>query len=174
MASINDQPQNLNFLSPLGYKFILSKIPNFVYFVQSVDFPITKLNETKGIQTPFSRITVPGDHLSYTNLSVTFKIDEDMKGYFEIFDWITAIGKPDNFDQYKGIAAQSRTSGLGTLVDANLLVLSSAMQPNIKITFQDLLPISISGPKFDSTQTDVNYVTATAVFKFNQITYERL
>ena len=97
-----------------------------------------------------------------------------MKDYFEIYDWIIATGFPENFDQYKKIAQNPQTSGRGVIVDADLLILSSTMRPNIKITFNDVIPVSLSGFKFDSTATDVNYVTATAEFKYRQYKYERL
>jgi hypothetical protein len=116
---------------------------------------------------------IPGDHLTYDNFSITFKIDENMEGYFEMHDWIKAIGKPNSFDEYKAIAAQTKTSGQGVLVNADLIILNSAMQPNIKVTFSDIVPVSISGFKFDSTETDVNYLTATAEFKYFQYNYTR-
>jgi hypothetical protein len=47
------------------------------------------------------------------------------------------------------------------------------MQPNIKVTFTDIVPVSISGFKFNSTETDVNYLTATAEFKYFQYNYTR-
>ena len=173
MATYPGQPTDLNFLSPLGFKFVITKLPNLEYFVQSFDFPQLSLNATKDLQTPFSKIMIPGDHLTYDNFSVTFKIDEGMQGYFEMHDWIKAIGKPNSFDEYKAIAAQTKTSGQGVLVNADLIILNSAMQPNIKVTFTDIVPVSISGFKFNSTETDVNYLTATAEFKYFQYNYTR-
>ena len=71
---------------------------------------------------------IPGDHLTYDNFSITFKIDENMEGYFEMHDWIKGIGKPNSFDEYKAIAAQTKTSGQGVMVNADLIILNSAMQ----------------------------------------------
>ena len=172
--SVANQPDNMNFLSPLGFRFTMSKMPNIMYFVQSFDFPELSLNNTNDVQTPFNKIIIPGDHVTFGRFSITFKIDEDMKDYFEIYDWIIATGFPENFDQYKKIAQNPQTSGRGVIVDAYLLILSSTMRPNIKITFNDVIPVSLSGFKFDSTATDVNYVTATAEFKYRQYKYERL
>lgn len=172
--SIPNQPDNLNFLSPFGFRFTMSKMPNIMYFVQSFDFPRLSLNTTKDIQTPFNKIMMAGDHVDFDNFSITFKIDENMKDYFEIYDWIIATGFPENFDQYKSIAQNPQTSGKGVIVNADLIVLNSAMRPSIKITFSDVLPVSLSGFKFDSTNIELNYITATAEFKYRQYKYERL
>lgn len=181
MSVTSNQPANLNFLSPLGFKFQIHKLPNTVYFLQSFDFPEISLNESDGIQTPFSKIVIPGDHMTWGKFSFDFKIDEDMKNYFEIYDWIVAIAKPDRFDQYqiefsgpKGLRPVVSTLGVGPRVDGDLMILNSALKPNIKVTFIDIIPVSLSGFKFDSTQTDVAYISATASFKYFGYIYERL
>jgi len=172
--STQTQPTNINYLSPLGFKFTINKLPNLEYFVQSIDVPRLSLNATNDVQTPFNKIIIPGDHLSFENFTVTFKIDEDMTSYIELYNWIISVGFPDSFDQYKSIASNSLTSGKGVLVDADLVILNSAMRPNIKITFIDVLPVSISGFEFDSTIEDVRYLTATATFKYREYTINKL
>jgi len=172
--SIPGQPADINFLSPLGYKFTVSKLPNLDYFVQSFDFPRLSLNLTKDIQTPFNKVIVAGDHVTFDTFSLTFKIDENMEGYFELYDWIVGIGKPESFDQYKALVSGGAASGRGVQVDADLIILNGTMNPNIKVTFFDVIPITLSGFKFDSTQQDVNYVTATIDFKYREYQYTRL
>jgi hypothetical protein len=174
MANFPGQPTDINFLSPLGYKLIITKLPNFEYFVQGVKFPQLDLNLTNDLQTPFNKIIIPGDHVTFGQFSVTFKIDENMESYFELYDWIIGIGKPDNFDQYKALASQGQTTGRGVLVNADLLILNGTMNPNIKVTFYDIIPVNISGFDFNSMETDVNYITATATFKYREYTYSRL
>jgi hypothetical protein len=172
--SIIGQPTDINFLSPLGYKFVINKLPNLEYFVQSFNFPELTLNRTGDVQTPFNKIMIAGDHLTYSDFSLTFKIDENMYSYFELVDWMTGLGFPESFDQYAALAAQSETSGYGTIVDADLLILNGTMNPIIKVTFNDVVPVSISGFNFDSKEGDVNYITATATFKYRQYTYTRV
>jgi hypothetical protein len=172
MTNAPNWPQDINFLSPLGFKFTINKLPNFEYFVQSVDFPRLGLNTMQQLQTPFNRITLAGDHVSFDEFTVTFKIDEDMYAYFELYDWIVGAGKPESFDQYN--ALNSKPAGFGVIVDASLIVLNSAMQPNIRITFNDVIPVGLSGFTFDSTREDVSYLTASATFKYRQYVYERV
>jgi hypothetical protein len=170
--SIRSQPTDINFLSPLGFKFNITKNPNVDYFVQSFDFPRITLGTNRNQQTPFGKIQLPGTPLSFDTFSVTFKIDEDMYNYFEIYDWMAGIGTPESFDQYANL--NSQPNGYGVLVNADLIVLNGTMNPNVKITFSDVNPIALSGFKFDSTETDVNYITATAEFSYREYTYTRI
>ena len=44
------QPNNTNFLSQLGAKFVLKKIPNVNYFIQQVALPSVDLGEIQGFK----------------------------------------------------------------------------------------------------------------------------
>lgn len=163
MTAISNQPSNISFLSPLGFKFVIKKAPHVNFFVQSVNLPSVSLGEAD-VETPFSKIPFPGTKLTFGNLSVTFKIDEDMKNYLEMFNWMKELGFPDNFAQYQSIANRSIYTGDGVFSDITLLVTTSAMNPNIEITFFDCFPIDLSELSFDSTSADVDYLTATVTF----------
>ena len=52
--------------------------------------------------------------------------------------------------------------------------MNSGMVPNIEIKFQDLFPISLGDINFTTTDSDVNYVTNTAVFKYKYFTIEKI
>jgi len=41
------------------------------------------------------------------------------------------------------------------------------MNPQINIKFQQVFPISLSAIEFDSTATDIEYVTADVTFKYD-------
>lgn len=167
MSITNTEPSNKNFLSPLGFKFVIKKTPHVNYFVQAINLPNVNLGETS-FPTPFRRIPIAGDHIEYGDLQITFKVDESMKNYLEIFNWIKAIGFPDNFDQHKVVDPKyvSLYSGDGIYSDASLIVLSSAMNPLHEISFRDLFPISLTDFTFDARAVDVEYIEATATFKF--------
>lgn len=169
------EPSNKNFLSPLGFKFVIKKTPHVNYFVQSVNLPDVTLGQTE-LPTPFRRIPIAGDHIEYGDLLLTFKVDESMKNYLELFNWITAIGFPDNFDQHKAVDPKfvQRGTGEGIYSDATLLVLSSSMNPIHEITFSDAYPVSLTDFTFDSRNQDVEYIEATVAFKFKYFTIKSL
>ena len=164
-------PSNKNFLSPAGYKLEIPRAPNFNYFIQSVDFPWVSLPKTLA-PTPFRPLNLPGEHLDYGDLSVTFKIDEDLKGYFEMYEWIKALGRPQSGEQAKVLYDKLPGDGEGIYSQISLLILNSNMQPNMTITFMDVLPLRLSGFTMRSDINDIQYVTASMDLSFRDFTYE--
>jgi len=165
MSALSNQPGNKNFLSPLGFKFSIKKTPNINFFVQSVNLPTLSLG-TAEVDNPFLKIPFPGDKLAYGTLDVTFKVDEDLSNYLEIHNWLVGIGYPDNFGQRATIEASLPMSGEGVYADLSLIITTSAMNPNYEVTFFDAYPISLAEMSFDSTLTDVDYVTSTVTFAY--------
>ena len=163
MTAISTQPSNPSFLSPLGFKLQIKKLPTVNYFIQSVNIPSVSLG-TADAETPFVKIPFPGTKLTFGNLQVTFKVDEDMKNYMEIYDWLKGVGFPDNFAQYTNVAGAALASGDGVYSDISLIVMTSAMNPNMEVTFFDCFPVDLSELNFDSTSADVEYITATVSF----------
>jgi hypothetical protein len=174
MGVLPGMAQDPSFLSPLGFKFQIQKLPDTNFFVQGFNFPSVSLNDTPGVQTPFNKIIVPGDHMTFGDFVVTFKLDEGMYSYFEIFDWIKAIGKPASFHQYATIAQNTEVSGLGVEVYADLFILDNMDNPLIKVTFEDVIPKGLGNFKLTTTDSDVKYLTVDATFKYREFDYTRL
>ena len=165
MAAIHEQPANINFLSPLGFRFKLKRAPNLNFFVTDVNLPQISLGNIE-LPTPFKVINIPGSKLEYGDFNLSFKMDEDMSTYFEIYNWLIAIGFPENFDQYKGLKESQKGTPEQLFSDATLTILNSSMVPNLEVTFEDLFPTSINEINFTTSDTDVNYITATVSFKY--------
>lgn len=162
-------PVNKNFLSPLGFSFSIKKLPTTNFFVTRATLPGFNLGIAT-VPNPFVRIPLPGDKIDFSDLQVTFKIDEDMKNYIEIYNWVMGLGFPDNYGQYDALKKQQRGSGEGVYSDASLTVLTSAMNPNIEYTFRNAFPYSISDVDFNTSSADVEYIEATVSFKFELFT----
>lgn len=164
---------NRNMLSPTGFTFNIQRLPGMVFFVQTVTLPGIALGSTEQ-PTPFKNIPVYGDHITYGDLDVTFKINEDLSNYIEIFDWITGIGFPDNFSQHADLIKTPSYQGGGVESDASLTIHSSAMNPIIRINITDLFPISLSPIEMNTLDTNIEYITATASFRFNNYTFTKI
>ena len=164
---------NKNMLSPVGFQFEIQRLPNMNFFVQSVTLPgITA--STVDQPSPLRSVPIPGDKIEYSELEVTFKIDENMNNYIEVFNWIRALGFPDNQDQYKTLEDQPSYTGGGIYSDATLTILSSAMNPNIRINIQDLFPVTLSPIEMNATQPDIEYLEAIASFRFLGYSFTQL
>lgn len=164
---------NNNMLSPVGFSFQINRCPNMNFFVQSVVLPGVNLGQLN-VPNQFKEVPVPGDHITYGDLDVTFKINEDMSNYIEIFSWITALGFPDNFRQYKDIENRPSFTGDSIYSDATLTILSSAMNPSMRIEITDLFPTAISPVTVDSRDMMIEYIEATASFRFLNYTFKKL
>lgn len=170
---------NKNFLSQLGFVFKIQRLPNVEYFCQSGNIPGITLGVST-FKTPFKDIPVPGDHLEYEDLTITFKVDEDLQSWLEIYNWMTGLGFPESFDQFNELKAQNPRVGRApsknnvVMSDATMTVLSSNMNPKFRINFHDLFPIALSGINFSSTDDDVAHITASATFKYLIFKVERI
>lgn len=165
MTAIDNTPENKNFLSPLNFRFSIKRSPHLNFFVQKVNLPSITLPQTE-IPNPFISIPEPGTMLRYGDISVTFKVDEDLMNYLEIHHWIRGIGKPDNFNEYKTLSDRPEISGEGIKSELSLMLLDSAKRPNYEFTFRSAFPTYISELNFDTTYQDVEFLAATATFKY--------
>ena len=165
MSAIDNTPTNKNFLSPLNFKFQIKKAPSVNFFIQKVNIPDIKLISPE-YPNPFVNAPIPGEHLTYGILDITFKVDEDLQNYLEIHNWIKALGKPQNYDQYKNIQNKKPGTGDGIYSDISLMILSSTKMANYEIVFMDAFPVNISSVVFNTTDNDVNYIESSASFRY--------
>ena len=176
MAATDNQPDNPNYLSPLGFRFVLERTPSTNYFVQNVRLPTLSLGQFD-LEDPFVKLPTPGTKLSFEPLDITFLVDEDMRNYLEIHDWLRGLGFPESFDQYGNLVRQNvsaRSDATAVFSDATLMILSSHKNANMRIVFEDMFPISLSDLSFDSTLTDVEYLKATVTFRYKLYTIQKI
>jgi hypothetical protein len=182
MSVIANQPQTKSFLSQLGFKFTLARAPSINYFVQSASLPSITLNRVD-VSNPFIKIPMAGDHLDFGEFTLTYKVDEDLQNYLEIYNWLIGIGFPDSFEQYKSIDSirKGKNTGLadplrgyGVFSDATLTILSSAMNPLHHVVFNDAFPTSLSELEFNTTDPDITYITSTVTFAYRKFSIESL
>lgn len=179
MSHIPGQPDNINFLSPLGFRFVIKKLPNVNYFCQNVSIPSVSINQTS-FPNPVINIPMPGSKMAYEPLTIRFKVDEDMKNYIEVMNWLTGLGHPVSFDQTRDLSRSSPVPSqkLGTqasfVSDGTLVILTNHKNPNLTVTFMDMFPISISELQFDSTDSDVLYLECIATFAYRSFKLETI
>ena len=155
---------NPNFRSPLSYKFVLARTPNLNFNVQTVRLPGMTLSSTE-TATPFVSMPNSGK-ITYSPLTITFRVAEDMTDYLEIHNWMKGLGSPTDFTGY----ANLQNSFAGLYSDATLVINNSRRLGNISATFIQLFPIDISDLQFTTMDLDVNYIECTVDFRF--LSYE--
>lgn len=165
MAKINQKPNFTTQLQPTKFQLTFARLPNITYYCQTFTLPGLSTNEIIR-NTPFVDLYVPGDKIQYEPFDIMFMIDEDLRTWLEIHNWMVGLTFPQNFDQYRRLIKENRDYG-GTVSDAIMTVLSNNNQPNIRFTFRDCFPINLSAITFDST-TDANMIlTASCTLRYN-------
>jgi hypothetical protein len=155
--------QNMNFLSPVGFRLVLKNTPNVEFFCQSATLPSVSLSEAVQ-NTPLVMIYRPGDKLTYEPFSLRFKLDENMTNYREIYNWMLGLGHPSSLNQYKNLSEKT--------TDASVVILSSNNNPLASFNFTEVFPVSLSGLTFDVTQTDIEYLEAEVSFRYRDFSLE--
>jgi len=154
----------VNFLSPINFKFQLFRAPNVSFFIQKLNIPGLSL-PTIEVNNPLIRVPYPGDHLLYEELHITFKVDEDLQNYLEIFNWLKGIGKQTQ-QLYQQISSNPQYTGQGLTSDISIHVLTSKRNPNYEIVLKNCFPISLGPLMFDSSPQNINYLEAEAKFRY--------
>jgi len=165
MTAIENTPINHNFLSPLNFKFQIKKAPHVNFFIQKVNIPGISIGSV-ATPNPYVKFQYSGEHIAYEDLSISFKVDEDLKNYLEIHNWLKSLGKPESYEQYANLASKPVYTGDGIMSDISVIVLSSTKMANYDVVYKDAFPVSLSSITFKSTDTDVSYLEATATFKY--------
>ncbi len=184
VSEINTSAVVTNFLRPNAFRFVINEIPKVAYTCQSANLPAVQLGFAQQ-PTPFIDIPRVGDKLTYNELAIRFLISEDMSNYLEIFDWLVAIGFPNDYNQITRFTGERlsrfpfvrNTSNQIEAVlysDATLTILDSNNVPKTNILFKDLFPISLEALDFDITSSSVDYFVGAASFKYKTFEIEAL
>ena len=166
-SAFRNQIQNRNFLSGVAFKFNLTKFPKVDFFSNSARIP--ELNLELTTQASYLKnIDVPGERLTYGDFTLRFLVDENMENYISIYNWLKGLGFPETTKQYKDVItdSQGQRDPKEAFCDGTLRILNSNYREVGKVKFNDLFPISLTSLDFDATNTDVQYFTAEATFKY--------
>ena len=175
VSPFDKQIANRNYMSPVGFKLILTKTPKVDFLCQSANIP--QISMGTAVQPSYLKdIPVPGDKVLYDDLSIRFLVDEKMENYLAIYKWITGLGYPESLGQFDQLRRDDiRTSASASdeadpryfeFSDATLQILSSNYKPSVLVNFKDAFPISLSTLEFDVSQRDYSFFTASVTFKY--------
>ena len=156
-----------NYLSPTSFIVSIDRLPNVEFFTQKVQIPDVSGNPTQ-TNTPLGLLYNTPSQLVFSDLDLTFIVDEDMKNYLEIFRWLEGMGSPN--DQASYLKLSESEEGLQS--DITIVVNNSHKNPNIHFKFKNCFPISLSPISLDITAADTNYAEATAAFRYTNFTVD--
>ena len=171
----NNNPNELDYLRPNAFKFQIHNIPNVSYFCQAANIP--EINLPPATQpTPLVDIPQPGDKLEFGVLMIRFLIQEDMKNYQELYNWLIGLGFPVDHKQYAAYGktqeyrfpdiSTTKQASLGQFSDASLFLLDSNNNLQTEFQFRDAFPVSLQGLDFEISTGQTDYMVGVAMFRY--------
>ena len=151
--SLSRQPTELDYADPTKFKFSIKKLPIVEFFTTAANLPGINLGEAI-FPTPFKSIPIMGDDLTYENLEITFLVDEKLRNYTEVHNWMVGIGFPQSRTQFgtlkteaqETVPSQGKPAGQenisGMYSDATLTITSAKNNPIVEARFEDIYPVA--------------------------------
>lgn len=152
------------------FEFVLERVPTMVYFCQTANIPGINFGvDTQPTNLGFP-VVIPVGSYKFEPLTLTFKVDENLQNWLEIFEWMTKNGNygqscNQNPYQSQSTADVNKTTSLGFLSLTN-----SSYNSKIKVQFNNLFPISLSGIQFSTVLPESVEAVATVQFAFTNYT----
>lgn len=147
--------QDYNTLKTNAFTFTLNKIPETIFRVTACNLPaVTIPVPAEGV--PGITQTFPGTYTEFDEITFRFIVDEDLKTYKELFEWITLRRFADS---PKLVTEQELYS------DGSLITLTNSANPNVIFRFIDMHPVALGELSFD-TAVNPEPVTCNVTFRY--------
>mgnify|MGYP001339568954 FL=1 len=187
------QPVNLDFADPTKFRFQCVKIPKVEFNTIQANVPGITLTELLQ-PTRLQQLKIPGNDLTFEDLTIVFTVDENLETYKQIHDWMAGLAQVDSDEKYRALIAdggdrmplstQTRSTDAGRptnatndgaiFADAKLTVMTSRNINVMEINYQDIYPKALSALEYNQNLTDVEYLTASCTFGYKIHTYKQL
>ena len=157
---------NFNYLQPTGFRLVIDRTnyPNLEFFVQDFTHAGVIMNTADLQYKKLAAIPFIGDKLTYNEMLANIILDEDMKAYTEMHDWMRRILDQDMttpVDRFK-----AKTEKPPAQSDITLSILSSSNNPVVRIKYRDCIPTALTDIQFQSTAGGESFITFGASFRF--------
>ena len=148
------------------FQFILNRVPNMVYFCQSVNLPGIGFGVADQPTSLGHPIKVPTGAFRFEDLVLSFRVDENLSNWIELHNWIATTGNYNSANST--LPYKDKTS------EATLLITNSAFKPKTKVHFKHVFPQYVSGIVFSVNTAETPEAIATVKFAFTGYDIEAL
>jgi len=180
MTALTRNPVYTDLLQSTKFRVTFNRLPGVTFFCNSVNLPGISLTEIP-MPTPFVELYLPGEKAIYDTLNITFLVDEDLRSWTELHDWIRGATFPTEFEEYVNLARLNPSANIRTIQqrppvysDATLTIYTNKNNANFRVKFVDLFPTNVGSLSFSAGDSAENIITADATFRFSYFNYERI
>ena len=181
------QPTTYDYASPNQWRINFDRLPLTTWFCTNANIPGITLGEAQ-YPTPMSDIPISGDKLTFDTLNIQFLVDEELKNYREMWEWLVGLGFPKQHSQFSDVLSDrkvntvlpgasrvtySNQAGQKTTLtdgasysDATMTFYNSKNIAKVEVHFRDIFPTSLSGIDLTTDTSDVEYIRVEASFRY--------
>lgn len=156
---------NFNYLQPTGFKLVIDRknYPNLEFFCQDFTHAGVIMNTADLGYKKISAIPFIGDKLTYNEMLANIILDEDMKSYIEMHNWMRRNLDVDNVTALDRIR---NSTAVPTVSDITLSILNSSNNTVAQIIYRDSIPTALTDIQFQATSGAESFLTFGASFRF--------
>ena len=156
---------NFNYLQPTGFKLVIDRknYPNLEFFCQDFTHAGVIMNTADLGYKKISAIPFIGDKLTYNEMLANIILDEDMKSYIEMHNWMRRNLDTDNVTALDRIR---NATAVPTVSDITLSILNSSNNTVAQIVYRDSIPTALTDIQFQATSGAESFLTFGASFRF--------
>lgn len=149
-----------NSVNSNSFTFSINRIPATIFRVVQINLPSISITPPGVPNSMLSLQYYPGSATEFTELQLTFVVDENLDNYEEIYNWITQ-------QRFREEYVPKNPEETELVSDGILITLTNASNPNRVFEFKSLFPTELGGLEFDTRNSNPDPLTCQATFRFS-------
>jgi hypothetical protein len=160
-------PENTSILQTTKFTFVIPDLPFARYFCQTVSLPGVSTTPMT-VSIPFATNYRHGHNLDYEAFAINTVVDEDLRVWEETYKWLVQLTSPITSRTYASNIHREK------YYDGILTINTNANNPNIRVKFKNVHPISIGSIQFNTSDNADTTPTADIGFRYDYFEIERV
>lgn len=155
-----------SYFNPTNFKVTISKknYPYLAFNAQQINHPAMDVN---AVDAGYKRAVVPftGDRVEFGAVSMEVILDEDLKAYGEIYNWMERnLETKHNLNS--GVLYNQGSTELSDYNDIRIQMLTNKNNANREFVYRNAFPVSLGDIAFNSTE-EATFITCNVSFRFD-------
>ena len=158
---------NINLFQPTGFRVIIDRkhYGHIQYFTTRINHPGAQNTPDETAWRGKVSVPMPGNTMTYGELTMDVLLDEDFNSYKEIYDWMLRHVNEEQIAER--VDFKSSQSPVPSYADIHITALNSNNGKNIEFRYKDCIPVSLGDVPFDAQNQSVEYITFPVSFRFS-------
>ena len=184
ISATNRQPTVFDYSQSNQFKVFLPIFPTVEWFVVRANVPSVQLGVADRY-TPFVQLALVGDHITYGDFSMTFIVDENLKNYMEMYNWVKNIGFPFEHAQFNVLErpdygnrsggqkynaendTYSKVNDDDLYSDIILQIMTAKNNLIAECFIYEAFPTTLGAIEYSQQETDMTYATCEVGFAYS-------